>query len=716
MIKKLKQILSFFALSVSIFGLAASCDKTSKTVQTQKEIEKNNQTADNPKNANNHLDTKENDLNNNLDEQLINKEAENKESDNSTNLEPSDSATVSNNESENKEDANQDTKAQTETNNETSEPSEKPSETNNSNNETIEADNNSSSDSSSDSEITSSNSTINNETNADKENSNPESSHNSSSSETENTSNTSNDTISNNEEEWPKTSKNDEEVENNIDTSSKEVEANENNEPNPVTNNQPIANDSDKIETNEPKTNLNSNNDQKQTAESFYNENPNALKYNNIVPEYFMLNSNNDYIDLLRKRSFSLLTFFNDGTYTAGTLWLLDYKVIKEREEYKLFFGTNYHVAVELFSENDYPEYKQPNREKAISRLFIGKGSQNQVANGKVQYMEIVNDNFPRTFFLARNFMDERAYSNYDQSKTYYTDFAVIEWDFKVSKYSSSKFRPIVKQLVVEAPQVLDDSINKVETHKISMFNNSLPYANLDYRSFWEARQNMIRTNDANKLNEITTYEKAKEVSDFLTNIFKDDEISPYYYKPYSLYSYGFPSYSSNRQGIFSSVLDSDLASLKRTDWHGRKDTPFLPIDELHNKQVADHGAKFNGEDIPYFYGIAYKTDHGTKAYGGISGSLVLNQDGLPIGLLFGNLKDDSSIYLSEDNKYVINHSTLFIQFVQSAKLWNANGVIYPYNLIDGRDKNKYELQTNSYKEQLEKVYGENYSTALFPS
>ncbi|AKA50024.1 hypothetical protein VO56_02040 [Mycoplasmopsis gallinacea] len=453
------------------------------------------------------------------------------------------------------------------------------------------------------------------------------------------------------------------------------------------------------------------------TAEDYYNEFPNAYKYNDAVPNYYKLSTNNEYLDQIRKRSFSLVTYFDDGSYTAGTLWLLDYKVIKEKDEYKLFFGTNYHVAVELFSKFDYPEYKQTNRNKAISHLFIAIGNSNSVSNGKLEYMEIPLDNLPRTFFLARNFMKQEAYPDpdYAENKVYYTDFAVIEWDLKVSKYSKTKKNiPILKQLVSEAPRLIDESIVKVKNNDISMFNKDIPYSSYDYRSFWQARANMIGVDSLGNLNEVNTYEKAQEISNFLGNILKDNRDLKYRYRPNSLFVYGFPSYSAQRQGIFSNVLDKDLNSLNRSDWYSKKEVPFLPLDEFHNKQIADHGAKFNGEDLPYFYGVAYRSDQANKSVGGVSGSLVINQDALPIGVLFGALKNDSLVYLNDENKYVTNHTILFIQFVQSAKLWNENGTIYPYNLIDGRDKTKYPLQINSYKEQLDKIYGSEYKTTIF--
>ncbi|QIW61869.1 MIP family Ig-specific serine endopeptidase [Mycoplasmopsis gallinacea] len=504
------------------------------------------------------------------------------------------------------------------------------------------------------------------------------------------------------------------------------------------TNDRSLENNANDDQTSNENSNLNNNGDQtnedenvvdnsseessasedassSKTAEDYYNEFPNAYKYNDTVPNYYNLSTNNEYLDQIRKRSFSLVTYFDDGTYTAGTLWLLDYKVIKEKDEYKLFFGTNYHVAVELFSEFDYPEYRQPNRNKSISHLFIAIGNSNSVSNGKLEYMEISLDNLPRTFFLARNFMKQEAYPDYAENKVYYTDFAVIEWDLKVSKYSKVKKNiPILKQLVSEAPRLIDESINKVKNNDISMFNNEIPYSSYDYRSFWQARANMIGVDNLGNLNEVNTYEKAQEISNFLGNILKDNRDLKYRYRPNSLFVYGFPSYSSQRQGIFSNVLDKDLNSLNRSDWYSKKEVPFLPLDEFHNKQIADHGAKFNGEDLPYFYGVAYRSDQANKSVGGVSGSLVINQDALPIGVLFGALKNDSVVYLNDENKYVTNHTILFIQFVQSAKLWNENGTIYPYNLIDGRDKTKYPLQINSYKEQLDKIYGSEYKTTIF--
>ncbi|OAB49224.1 hypothetical protein MGALLINA_00140 [Mycoplasmopsis gallinarum] len=117
---------------------------------------------------------------------------------------------------------------------------------------------------------------------------------------------------------------------------------------------------------------------------------------------------------------------------------------------------------------------------------------------------------------------------------------------------------------------------------------------------------------------------------------------------------------------------------------------------------------------MPTFYGLAYLGSQRNRIMGGASGALVIDQDGIPLGIAFAEPKSPSIVYVDQNNKYATNYSFLFQQFVQQHAIYTNQGQIEKYNLIDGRDKNRYPHQKSSYKEQLIKVYGANYSTKLF--
>ncbi|WP_029512529.1 MIP family Ig-specific serine endopeptidase [Mycoplasmopsis iners] len=453
------------------------------------------------------------------------------------------------------------------------------------------------------------------------------------------------------------------------------------------------------------------------TAAEYYEVHPEANRYNYGEPEYFKYDTNLQYLESIKNRTFSFLTVFDNDTTTAGTIWMLDYKKISDRE-YKFFFGTNHHVAVELYSSNDYEIYKQPNRENQITSIIFGINNNISDANGKSYNFYRINDvnKFPRNFFLARNFMKDEVYSKHDRS--YYADFAVIEWDVNFNEWNlrNPDALAIAKRLLTGIAEI-DKTLEKVKTNKLSMNDQKLPYASLDYSSVWELRNNIIGLNEKS-VNEITTWNKAEQVDKFITKYYEygENEIYNYYYKPHAIYAYGHPLIKTSTNtvvGTFYNVMDQDFNTLDRSDWISHKQY-WLLMNELHNAAVADHGNQFNGEDLPYYYGMAYQSSQRTKIHGGASGSLVINQDGLPIGVLFGSLKSDAIVYLNDENKWETNHTMLIAPFSQEVPMWGTTGMIYPFNLIDGRNKTKYQYQKTSYKERLIEVYGENYTTAIF--
>ncbi|TPI02407.1 DUF31 family putative serine protease [Mycoplasma struthionis] len=96
--------------------------------------------------------------------------------------------------------------------------------------------------------------------------------------------------------------------------------------------------------------------------EHFYAQNPSLKSYSDSdISEDVKLNSNKDYFLNILSRSFILNWIFQDNRTTGGTAWLLDYAKL-DKEHYKLFLATNYHVAVDLYTDQDSQRYLQTER------------------------------------------------------------------------------------------------------------------------------------------------------------------------------------------------------------------------------------------------------------------------------------------------------------------------------------------------------------------
>ncbi|TNK87679.1 hypothetical protein C4M83_06335, partial [Mycoplasmopsis pullorum] len=64
--------------------------------------------------------------------------------------------------------------------------------------------------------------------------------------------------------------------------------------------------------------------------------------------------------------------------------------------------------------------------------------------------------------------------------------------------------------------------------------------------------------------------------------------------------------------------------------------------------------------------------------------------------------------------------SASFTSLIQRTQIKLANGILQPYNLIDGSNKELYPKQTSSYRENLRIIYPDGFEdgthkTALFP-
>ncbi|APJ38705.1 MIP family Ig-specific serine endopeptidase [Mycoplasmopsis pullorum] len=516
--------------------------------------------------------------------------------------------------------------------------------------------------------------------------------------ETNDTENSENvDTLTENEET------NDTESSVNVDSSTENEETNNQND---------VANDSNQTDS----TTNESDNNYENTSAYYYETHPNAktLDSRSDGDASLEYGSNREYLSLIQNRSFSLTWTFDDGSFSAGTIWLLDYKEVENRH-YKLYFGTNYHVAADIFGNNDLPEYVQSARVKKINSMILGFTKQLSGETGAdFKYLTLEKQNYPRNFFLARNFMDNANYE-YD-GRNHYTDFAVLEMDFDFNKLPKNIFKPntdafAVAKQILKSIETLDESIQRFEnsSNKFLMTDN-FPYAQNSYGSGFNLIYNVIGEKEFKVLNDIDTYEKAQTLDEYITNAYGDNDWN---IAPKRIYFYGYPIVDQKNLVLISSPWD-------QLDTHENRDNVkngrviWITHNEYHNREVADHGNRFNDEIVPAYYGLAFESAQSNRVRGGASGSLVINEQGLPIGLLFASVGNDFTVVLDNDNKYRTLHTTLITPFTNDVVWSTNNGTIYPYNLIDGSDKSKYSHQLNSYREQLSKVYGSDYTTRLF--
>ncbi|TPR54054.1 MIP family Ig-specific serine endopeptidase [Metamycoplasma neophronis] len=483
-------------------------------------------------------------------------------------------------------------------------------------------------------------------------------------------------------------------------------------------------------------------------VKQYYIDNPTVLKYQeskpNIPTEF---KNNKDYIDDILSRSFSLRWSFKDGTWTGGTAWLLDYHKTDENK-YSLFLATNYHVAVDLYRDDDQEIYYQNKRVNSnpINEFLISfdlKNSQsNEIKNlankykfnKDFAYRMLKGKAIPKVLFLAQNFMDSHIN---DEGNNYYSDFAVIQWDVDLSKqltledlnlpsdYSASAKQIELKNKNIEwalmvrhikgAINNLNNSYQKFVKgqNEYLMNNKTIPYATLPYYNLSEIRRNFF-----NKVTPEPIYESPfNKRPDNVLSINQLSDLVNEYLGDYK-YAYNINAYLAGFS-LLNGVAPKTLTNITpgQEEKLGFKEDefnrPVLIVDKTYNnKRVADHGTAFNLNEKSLFYGIALKYLALRRGKGGMSGSMVVNEENLPFGIFFGNT--NGGMIIDSNHKYVSLASLLIAPFSQEISFWENGLKVDKYNLIDGTDKQKYPHQIHSYRERLQAIYGNDYETLLY--
>ncbi|MFV8471985.1 MIP family Ig-specific serine endopeptidase [Mycoplasma sp. 1458C] len=467
--------------------------------------------------------------------------------------------------------------------------------------------------------------------------------------------------------------------------------------------------------------------------------------------------SNYNIYDSIFKRTFKIVfnnqndANSNEYTYTLGTAWLLDY-VNLGNNKYRLYLGTNLHVANANIDKNDYSDNRQQNKIDNgfhTNSSFIGFDP--NWSDGKNQYYmyQFMNNWDSHALYIPKNFYIATNFISPDKVKgNVAADFAVLEWYVDLNefaKWSPRNFSQTVQfydpeasvagnsgkvrkeystlintgQLQAAYVQHIKDAIAQVDASKVAVekrkmanFSSNLPYISVDYMSAENILKEYNKMYPDNKINNYLkpeSYKTAIYLDNFINNKLGNNKIDK---EPNNVFIAGYPAKDGNKTEI-----NGDWSKLNETG------------DNIYNYNltdpVAEYSVEFNPKSTIDYNGILYDrymlqfySSSVNNLTGGSSGSIAVNQDNLPIGIKWGSIVNGETKYFNESG-LVHSYRDVVVSFVNSFDklFYSANkhsNTLYAYNLIDGTNKNNYPYQINSYRHELVKRYGTEYKTALF--
>lgn len=383
----------------------------------------------------------------------------------------------------------------------------------------------------------------------------------------------------------------------------------------------------------------------------------------------------------------------------TGTGWLLDYAWkggIKDSDELMLYIATNAHVYARAFNAMDekyktkFPEYfTQEDQKQARIDSFslaipkenanlnaIASGTSYGQENSLIYFLNtqensvfdldkankelhfVGKDLFsnPRTVFVALNIFDNDdnnklidKYNNQANRKLIGKDFAVfgikVEYKKLMEQAKTDDNLKLLLEHIQKAMQSIDNDIDKFKKNQYYNHDqNDVPYLSFDYPSAWADKN------------------KGKEDPNVSLNIER-------------AYILGFPTVS-NRQMLWRNYpLGSNIP---QDVFNGASFFKGLPIDK-----PLDENSKASG------FGFNAYVDYSSLSFGA-SGSLVINEYGLPIGIY-------STVRSNGDEKDINNQGGF--TFLVQVRDDNEKGPAH--NLIDGTDKAKFPKQVKSYRQNL---------------
>ncbi|WP_322961849.1 hypothetical protein RRG51_03070 [Mycoplasmopsis cynos] len=414
---------------------------------------------------------------------------------------------------------------------------------------------------------------------------------------------------------------------------------------------------------------------------------------------------------------------------STGTGWVLDYawkNGVENSDELMLYIATNAHVYKYAYNtlddklRNIFPEYftnkeqkgakvasfglgiplKEPNLEQIESGRH--EGNQNIVSyfiNSKDQkYLDGLKDiklvgeqifSNPKTVFVATDFFDKKTnedllkkHSNYqpdfDGIQRIGKDFAVFAIKVKFGELTrQAQTDQNLKKLLDHIKNGINSIKNDVTLFSSKQYPNhdklKIPYISYDYYSI---------------------YSHKDQYKDFNN---KKDILSP---NAKRIYIAGFPSDNDNANNQYFWKNYPKGTKIQDTAFTRRS---FLNSAEVNN--LLDE------KTISYGIGVQGQVQNSSLYYGA-SGSLAINEFGMPVGIY-------SSISSKANDIKDTSNWGAFTFLVQ-----NSNDPFYgpEHNLIDASDKTLYPHQEKSYRQNLKVLtqqddFFKDFSkTALFES
>ncbi|UUM20132.1 MULTISPECIES: hypothetical protein [unclassified Mycoplasma] len=381
------------------------------------------------------------------------------------------------------------------------------------------------------------------------------------------------------------------------------------------------------------------------------------------------LENNDEYIQAIKNRTFYLWetseskkesTLHNDG----ANIWLLDYARIS-KNKFKLFFGSSYTNASRFFSEDDYNYYQQTDRLNQYTPISFTLGWSEDAYDPSptAKIGKWIEKKFliKEKSVMIRNFMLQRDIvqnGNYPKN----INFAVVEMDIDLDQLSKNDNDLKLRAKIISAINEVNKSIIRFKQadaqHEYLFNDKSVPYATLDYSS-------------VQNLNHLSKQTDKLEIDRIIKEYFEKEK---YTLAPEFVYNFGYTN------PIRSQIVNVNNVSESEKDKLGP------------SKEVGD--LKFEiwgGSDYSYSLFIQNHSDDISL------GSLVVNEQGLPIGVVSGKRTEGQKLW-DDKFKLKIQIQPFTLKFETSKNLPNR----------------EYDLINENYRKTLVSVYGKHYKTAIF--
>lgn len=396
----------------------------------------------------------------------------------------------------------------------------------------------------------------------------------------------------------------------------------------------------------------------------------------------------------------------------SGTAWLFDYAKNPDKNFYKLFLATNFHVLSNYFNKESFRENKINNYYK---KEFLGTNKEslgfsigrspdsfNLPDKNQVKFFsnsKVLNDFLnkktanqstygpffrnPQIIFAANNIFTVESLNKYAtyweqifwenknqfinqkfDPKNYFVDFAVLSLDINLdSDFLQKSENKLLKTWILDALNQLNDFKKNRENY---YFYNLLPGKTMwEVKTFWNLEP---KIEDKNFF-----YQKKSPVN----------------------YIAGYPLNYKSQPVSIDNIIDTDVEIKPPFEWVrndfyiGQKNFKILQEEDFESTISQPVFSTFL-EDNYKFYGISRKINNNFLKSGS-SGSLVFNNQGYPMGIYWGKIDTLYSLFIPlVANNYFV-----------SSKFWK--NMELSYNLIDNYENSSYQVK--SYRQALQEIF-----------